>query len=104
MNVFTTDHPMVTEPSAALLRFQRRLLRAFVAVLCGYPLCLLLLGPYWSLEGRGALDFIPSSIRLCFYLPSAPLWAIPHVRGRFQDYLDWWYLDPNSADRETGWD
>ena len=104
MNVFTTDHPMVTEPSPALLRFQRRLLTGFFAVLFGYPFYLLLLGPYWALDGRGALDFIPSCVRQCCYLPALPIGAIPHVRGRFLDYLDWWYLDPNGGDRETGWD
>jgi hypothetical protein len=104
MNVFTTDHPLMTDASPALLRLQRRMLRGFLAVLLGYPLYLLALGPFWALDGRGDLDFIPNQIRQCCYLPTAPIWVIPHVRGRFQDYLDWWYLDPKAADRETGWD
>ena len=104
MNVFATDHPMVSEPSPALVHFQRRLLRGFWFVAVGYPLYLLMIGPYWALEGSGALDFIPRPVREVCYLPTAPIWGIPHVRGRFQDYLEWWYLDPNGADRETGWD
>ena len=83
---------------------QRRLLRSFLVALIGYPLYLLLLGPYWALDGRGNLEFVPSRVREICYWPSAPIWMVPHVRGRLADYLDWWYLDPNSADRETGWD
>jgi len=104
MNVFTTGHPMVTEPSPALLRFQRRLLKGFLGVLLGYPLYLLLLGPFYALDGPGDLDFIPSCVRQCCYLPALPLASIPHVRGRFLDYLEWWHPDPHGVDRETGWD
>jgi hypothetical protein len=104
MNVFTTDHPMMSEPSPALLRLRRRLLKGFVVGLLGYPLYLLLLGPFWGLDGRGVLDFFPVGIRDVCYMPCGPIWMIPHLRGRYADYLDWWYLDPNAADRETGWD
>ncbi len=104
MNVFTTDHPLIAEPSPALLRWQRRVLRGFVVVLAGYPLYLLLLGPFWALEGRGVFNFIPEPVRRVCYVPSTPIWIIPHLRGRYADYLDWWYLDPEAADRETGWD
>ena len=104
MNVFTTDHAMMSEPSPRLLRVERRLRKGFLLLLVGYPVYLLLVGPYWAMDGRGALDFLPRAVRDVFYLPTAPIWAVPHVRGRFQDYLDWWYLDPDGADRETGWD
>ena len=100
MNLFTTDHPLVTERSPAKRRFRK----CPAATLVGYPLYLLLLGPYWAMDGRGLLDFIPSNVREACYWPSAPLWAIPHLRGRLADYLDWWYLDPSAPDRETGWD
>lgn len=32
------------------------------------------------------------------------IWMVPHLRGRYADYFDWWYLNPNAADRETGRD
>ena len=95
---------MTRDPSPAALRFQKRLLKGFFIVLLSYPICLLLVGPYWALEGRGALNCIPEGIRSVGYLPMGLVWLIPHARGRYQDYLDWWYLDPNAADRETGWD
>jgi hypothetical protein len=104
MNVFTTEHPMMSESSPAVLRLQRRLLRGFLVVLLGYLLYLLFLGPFWALDGRGILNFIPARVRQVCYLPSCPVWAIPHLRGRYADYFDWWYLDPSAADRETGWD
>ena len=62
MNVFATDHPMVSEASPALLRFQKRLLRGLLIVLLAYPLYLALLGPLWALDGRGTLDFVPDDI------------------------------------------
>jgi hypothetical protein len=101
MNVFVADHPMTTQPPS---RFIRRLWRWFLIGAIGYPVYLLLLGPYWAIEGRGNLNFIPNSVRQVFYLPGVPVWMIPHLRGRYADYIDWWYLDPNAADRETGWD
>ncbi len=103
MNVFTTDHPMVREPSPALLRLQRRLLKAFLGVLLGYPLYLFLLGPFWELNGTGRLDFLPQIIRGACFLPSAPVYLFPGLRGDYYDYLDWWYHDPTAADPETGW-
>jgi hypothetical protein len=104
VNVFVAEHPLVSAPSPALLRLQRRLWRVVLIVLFGYPVYLLSLGPLWALDGRRILDFIPEGIRQTCYLPSYPIWAIPHLRGRYADYLDWWYLDPNAVDRETGWD
>jgi hypothetical protein len=59
MNVFATDHPLMREPSPALLRFQKRLLRGFLAILIGYPICLLFLGPYSAIIGTGRFDFLP---------------------------------------------
>ncbi|EEF62007.1 hypothetical protein Cflav_PD6282 [Pedosphaera parvula Ellin514] len=100
MNIFTTDHPLSPEPVRPNPRNRRRLL----FLLISYPVYLILVGPFWALDGRHHLDFIPERIRFACYLPTFPIWFIPHVRGRYADYMDWWYLDPNSADRETGWD
>ena len=104
MNVFTTDHPLMSDASPFFLRLQRRVVKAFLVVLASYPLYLLLLGPLWDPDGRGVLDFAPEPVRRVCYVPSAPIWMIPHLRGRYADYFDCWYLDPNAADRETGWD
>jgi hypothetical protein len=100
MNVFTTEHPLASEP----FRLSRRARRWLVFALLIYPVYLLLLGPFWALDGRGVLSFVPERVRLVCYAPTWPIWFVPHLRGRYADYMDWWYLDPNAADRETGWD
>jgi hypothetical protein len=100
MNVFTADHPMMSEP----VPMSRRAQRWFVFSALVYPAYLLLLGPIWAMDGRGYLDFIPERARQICYAPTYPIWFVPHLRGRYSDYMDWWYLDPNGADRETGWD
>jgi hypothetical protein len=100
MNVFTTEHPLESKPSY----LSRRAGRLLICSLLAYPVYLLLLGPFWALDGRGALGFVPERIRQVCYTPTYPIWFVPHLRGRYADYLDWWYLDPNAADRETGWD
>lgn len=91
---------MMSEP----FRFSRRTKRWLLLSLIVYPAYLLLLGPFWALDGRGALDFIPERVRQICYTPTYPIWLVPHLRGRYMDYMDWWYLDSNAADRETGWD
>jgi hypothetical protein len=103
MNVFATDHPMWQEPSPAFLRLQKRLLRVFVIVLIGYPLYLLLLGPLYALNGHGAFNYLPKQMREAFMLPAAPVYAVPGLRGSYDDYLNWWYDDPNAVPPETGW-
>ena len=100
MNIFTTDHPMMSEP----VRMSRRARRWLLFSVLVYPTYLLLLGPIWAVDGRGYLGFIPEHVREVCYMPVRPIMAVPHLRGRYADYLDWWYLDPNGADRETGWD
>src|SRR4051794_8273062 len=52
----------------------------------------------------GLFNAVPERVRAICFLPSFPVWLVPHVRGTYADYLDWWYLDPNAADRETGWE
>jgi hypothetical protein len=100
MNVFTTDHPLASEP----FRLSRRVKRWLAFLILVYPAYLLSLGPFWALDGRGCLEFIPDGVHRICYAPVYPICLIPHVRGRYADYMDWWYLDPNAADRETGWD
>jgi hypothetical protein len=103
MNVFATDHPLVREPSPALLRFQKWLLRGFLTFLVGYPLWLLLLGPYSAVIGTGRFDFLPQAVRDIPFYPAVPVYCIPGLRSTYDDYLHWWYRDPNEADPETGW-
>jgi hypothetical protein len=91
MNVFTTDHPMMSEPSAFMRRFQRRLL----LMLAGYFCYVLLLGPFSALDGRGLLGFVPDSVRTALVLPVVPLSFVPGFRRLYFDYLGWWYHDPN---------
>jgi hypothetical protein len=100
MNLFTTDHPITSEPG----RLSRRARRWLVFAVFAYPGYLLLLGPIWAVDGRGYLDFIPEGARKVCYTPAGLVIAVPHLRGRYADYMDWCYLDPNAADRETGWE
>ena len=102
MNVFTTDHPLASEPSPALLRYQRRLLRGCLAVIIAYPIYLLLLGPYWALLGPGRLDFLPQTVRSVPLYPAMPGSLLPALWRPYEGYLNWWYCDPNAADPETG--
>ena len=103
MNAFTTDHPMMSGPSPAFLRWQRRLLRASLILLLSFPIYLLLLGPYSALSGTGRLDFLPQQIRDALFFPAAPVYLVPGLRSTYDDYLHRWYRDPNEADPETGW-
>ena len=94
---------MMRPPSAVFLRWQRRLLRASLVLLIGYPVYLLLLGPYSALNGTDRLNFLPQQIREALFLPAAPVYLIPGLRSTYDDYLHRWYRDPNEADPETGW-
>ena len=100
MNVFVTEHPLTSQP----FHLSRRARRWLVFALLAYPAFLLLLGPFWALDGRGVFGFMPERVRLICYAPTYPIWFVPHLRGSYADYMDWWYLDPTAADRETGWD
>jgi len=99
MNVFTTDHPLMTEPSAFARRVQRRLLNLVV----GYLLYVLSLGPLFALAGRGGLDFVPESVGRAFLLPATPVVLVPGLRNLYRDYLDWWYHDPNDPYSSPDW-
>ena len=100
MNIFTTDHPLAQKP----FRLSQRARRWLICSVAAYPVYLLLLGPFWALDGRGALNFIPEGVRQICYAPTYPVWCVPHLRGKYADYFDWWYRDTSAADRETGWD
>ena len=97
MNVFTTDHPMMSEP----FRLSRRARRWLLFSVLAYPAYLLLLGPYYALEGRGYLDFVPERVRTAFYYPAVPFYLVMGLRNPYDDYLTWWYDDPNEG--ETTW-
>jgi hypothetical protein len=90
MNVFTTDHPMMSEPSAFVRRVQRWLLVTALA----YLVYLLSLGPFLALDGRGVLAFAPESVKYAIVLPATPVYQVPGLRMFYDDYLDWWYHDP----------
>jgi len=99
MNPFSTDHPMMTEPSGLARRVQRRLL----VVAAGYFVYILLLGPLFALDGHGYLSFVPESIGTAVVLPAAPVARVPGLRRIFRDYLDWWYHDPNDPYSSPDW-
>ena len=77
--------------------------RVILAALVGYPLYLLLVGPYSALNGTGRLDFLPQTVRESPFYPAVPVYFVPGLRSTYDNYLHWWYRDPNEADRETGW-
>jgi hypothetical protein len=68
-----------------------------------YPIHLILLGPYWRLSATGRLDFLPHPLQEALFYPAAPVYFIPGVRSTYDDYLHFWYQDPNEADPPTGW-
>ena len=71
--------------------------------LVGYPLWLALLGPYSAVIGTGRFDFLPQVVRDIPFYPVVPVYCVPRLRSSYDDYLHWWYRDPNEADPETGW-
>ncbi len=99
MNPFSTDHPMMSEPSALARRVQRRLLSAAAA----YFVYILLLGPFFALDGYGYLSVLPEPVSRALILPAAPVAQVPSVRRAFRDYLDWWYHDPNNPYSGPDW-
>ncbi|MGH7953393.1 MAG: hypothetical protein ACREFE_15975 [Limisphaerales bacterium] len=72
--------------------------RIAIGLLLLYPAYLLLLGPFWALDGRGRLDFVPSSVRNAAYLPLYPIAKIRPLFNVYDHYMDWWYLDPNAPE------
>jgi hypothetical protein len=97
MNLVATDHPM----NARASRLLRHLRRWFLGSLLIYPAWLLLLGPFWALDGHGTLDFLPFKARQAVYLPAVPFCYSPSLYAVFDGYMNWWYLDPNTS--ETTW-
>lgn len=68
-----------------------------------YMVYLAALGPLYSLEGRGYLNFVPERVRQIVWLPAFPLIRQTVVRRAFSAYLDWWYLDPNATEPPLDW-
>jgi hypothetical protein len=97
MNVFTTDHPLMSEP----FRFSRRVRRWLLFSVLAYPVYLVLLGPIYALDGRGYFAFVPERVRTAFYCPAAPFYLVLGPYNPYDDYLTLWYDDPNVA--ETTW-
>jgi hypothetical protein len=69
--------------------------------MAAYPLYLLCFGPVYALIGNGYLDFLPQKVRDGAFLTTAPIYLMLGPRNFFDDYLTWWYDDPNAA--ETTW-
>ena len=90
---------MMSEPSAFARRVQQRVL--FAAA--GYFVYILLLGPFFALDGNGYLNVVPERVGSAFVLPAAPVAYLPGVRRLFRDYLDWWYHDPNNPYSSPDW-
>ena len=94
MNLFTTDHPLQSEPVPLSKRMKRRLILAALI----YPAYLFLLGPYRAVEGRGFLDFAPEKFRFAVYYPIVPILITPGLNEVYFSYLNYWYADPNEAE------
>lgn len=90
MNVFVTDHPMVSEP-----RSHPRVRKRFLRFILSYAFWLLLLGPYWAIEERGILGVVPDRVRRMAYLPAAVFRINRNLYAAYYAYLNWWYEDPN---------
>ena len=88
---------------AGSLEMFQRTMRYLMVVAGVYLLYLVMLGPFWALDGRGHLDVVPIVFRNAIWWPAMPVYAVPGLRHVHADYIDWWYLDPNAADRPTGW-
>ena len=61
-----------------------------MAVLLGYPLYLVLLGPYYALLETGRLDALPKFARNTPFYPAVPIYRIPglrHFYGRLPHIL-----------------
>jgi hypothetical protein len=97
MNVFITDHPMVQQHRRDLSWIWRLVWKSAVV----YVLYLILFGPIYALMGRGWLDFLPELIRNSYFLPAAPIYFVLGMHNPYDDYLPWWYDDPNAP--ETTW-
>src|SRR5260221_205344 len=97
MNVFAAEHPM----ASGHVRKRPRIRRFLIVCLCAYPLWLLLLGPLWGLDGRGAFNFVPWSIRRIVYLPALPIFYSRSLSPIYENYMNWWYADPYWAEIGT---
>jgi hypothetical protein len=72
--------------------------RITICLLLLYPAYLLLLGPFWALDGRGHLDFVPSSVKDGIYLPVYPVIKVRPLFSIYESYMGLWFDDPNAAE------
>ena len=94
MNVFVAEHPIASQRLRRYPHFRRWLLGGLLA----YPAWLLLLGPFWALDGRGAIDFLPSNFRRMTYLPAIPIFYSETLFPIYERYMDFWYKDPDAPE------
>ena len=60
-----------------------------------YVLYLLLLGPFWALDGRG---YIPDRVHRVAWAPALVCRDLPVADEILRDYLDWWYVEPQAPE------
>src|ERR1039458_3120574 len=96
MNVFAAEHPMA--PQQVRPRTHSRTRRRLLASVLVYPVWLLLLGPFWALDGRGVVDFVPWSVRRFVYFPAIPIFYSQSFSPVFEGYINWWYQDPDAPE------
>src|SRR6266699_5462554 len=97
MNIFATEHPI----NSKLFRIPKRIRRFLILAVLSYPLYLLLLGTFYAIDGRGGLNFASERVRNFLYFPAAPIYAVFGPHNFYDDYLTFWYDDPNAP--ETTW-
>ncbi len=73
----------------------RRAVRWVACAFAAYPAYLLLLGPFWAMDGRG---YIPERASRFVWAPALACRAVPVVSWVLQDYLDGWYVDPRAGE------
>ncbi len=75
--------------------------RRLLFLVLAYPAYLLLMGPFYAMDAHGYFNLAPKPVRRTFYLPVAPLYWTMGPDNPYDDYLTWWYNDPNAP--ETTW-
>lgn len=59
-------------------------------------LYLLLLGPFWALDGRH--DLVSDPVRKIVWMPAYLVHRVPLLGAVFDDYLNLWWIDPNQGE------
>jgi hypothetical protein len=94
MNPFVAEHPL----ASASFRLSKRAHRLLIAAVLSYPVYLILFGPFYALDGRDVLNFMPEKARMVFYFPVAPVYCAFETDNWYADYLNFWYADPNPTE------